>query len=371
MPDGSTPITTPPTSASLKYHEPGIYFGMTEEIYFGDASLGSSDAKNLTTDIEKFWEHSRFNPNRPDTETDAKLKGQALHKLVLEGEAAFDKAFTVDMVPENHPGALVTGKDLEAFCRNRKIAGYSGKAKADLIAMIKREAPEAIIFDEIYATFLAMAQRDGKKILKPKVAEEVRQAAAAMSINEHLANAFSGGPSEVSIFWRDEHGIPCKARIDKLKPRTLVDLKKSDNLRGRSFAEALRRDLVAYRYDIQAEHYFQGYAHLFEFAREGRIFGDCPLRADWGQRIADPEAIEFTWVFRSTVGAPICKGVRLPRTSPVLNRARREIAEGKRLYLDCMERFGPDQMWVSNTPIAELGETDFPRSFSEDAEVLS
>src|SRR3546814_14526079 len=45
-----------------------------------------------------------------------------------------------------------------------------------------------------------------------------------------LSKAFSGGHPEVSIFWQDEQtGISCKARLDYLKARAIVDLKTFSN----------------------------------------------------------------------------------------------------------------------------------------------
>ena len=49
----------------------------------------------------------------------------------------------------------------------------------------------------------------------------------SITLNPHLARAFQGGIPEVSVFWIDEHRIACKCRLDWLKPRTIVDIKKT------------------------------------------------------------------------------------------------------------------------------------------------
>lgn len=366
MPDGSNPSTLQPFAVPVP-HEPGVYFGLPEDEYHADPSLGSTDLKNLICDVETYWEHSRFNPARPDTETEAKLKGQALHKMVLEGPQSFDRAFIIDIDPANHPKALVTGKDLEAFCKARNIKGYSGKPKPELIKLVKEADPEAQIWDDTYALFLAMCARDGKKVLKPKTFEEIKQAAARMAVNTNLTNAFTGGMPEVSVFWVDERGVPCKCRIDFLKPRMMVDLKKCDNTRGRPFDFAIRRAIVDYRYDVQVAHYFQGYRALYDFAHAGQFFGDA--YNNWHKLIAPPPNMDFTFVFRSTQGAPICKGLRMRRDSAALNRATREIAQAKATYIDCLNRFGTDP-WVSNTPIEDLTDADLPVWMREETEAL-
>lgn len=366
MPDGSNPSAQIAGSIPAP-HPSGAYFRMSAEEYHADPSLGSSDLKSLPPggDIERFWINSRFNPDRVDNDTDDKLKGSATHKMVLEPHE-FERSFIQEIDPANHPGALVTAKDLESFCRERKIAGYSGKSKPELIRLVKEADPEAVIWDEVYALFQAMVARDGLKVLKPKTIAEVREAAARLNVNEHLRNAFRGGAAEVSVFWVDENGVPCKARYDWLKPRTIIDLKKCDNTRnGRPFDFAIRRAIVDYRYDIQAAHYLDGYKRLYAFAQEGRVFGTCPLPKDWPKLIAEPQDMKFTFVFHTSVGAPICKGVSVSADSSLLNRANHEIPLKKRSYLDNLERFGPSQPWYSNTPIMELTEADLPAYMRE------
>jgi hypothetical protein len=79
------------------------------------------------------------------------------------------------------------------------------------------------VFSEILETWKAMAERDSLEILKADAMHEVRQAATSITLNPR---AFQGGIPEVSIFRIDEYGVPCKCRLDWLKPRTIVDLKK-------------------------------------------------------------------------------------------------------------------------------------------------
>jgi len=125
-----------------------------------------------------------------------------------------------------------------------------------------------------------------------------------------------------------------------LKPRTIVDLKKCANTRERPFDVAVLLAIVEYRYDISARHYLDGFQYLCRFAAERRVFGDCPLRPDWHARIAAPDAMRWTWVFRQTEGAPVTKGLELLAGSSALHRAAREIVEAKQTYLSCLQMFG-------------------------------
>jgi hypothetical protein len=346
--------------------QPGVYFGLPSADYHSDPSLGSSDIKRLLQAPAVYWWHSHMNPDRPPPpDTLAMQKGRALHTLVLEGEEAFDRAYCCEPRPEAYPGALVTLEDLKGKCRDlgEPVSG----TKAELAKRIKTKDTNVIIFDDILAAFRVMAERDALEILKPDAMREVRQAAASITLNPHLVRAFQGGIPEVSVFWVDEYSIPCKARLDWLKPRTIVDLKKCANARERPFDVAVMLAIAEYRYDISARHYLDGYRYLYQFAAEGRVFGDCPLKPGWHQRIMPPEDMRWTWVFHQTEGAPVTKGLELLPGSSALHRAAREIVQAKQSYCACLERFGTAQ-WVSDAPIAALEDRNLPTWLREDTE---
>ena len=101
---------------------------------------------------------------------------------------------------------------------------------------------------------------------------EVRQAAAAITLNAHLVRAFEGGVAEVSVFWVED-GVPLKARFDYLKPRAIIDLKSFANQRERPVDVAIRAAIAEYRYDLQARHYCDGYVALCRLVRSARVFG--------------------------------------------------------------------------------------------------
>jgi hypothetical protein len=350
----------------LKPHEAGVYFNLPAAEYHADPSLGSGDLKRLLQAPAVYWWHSHMNPERPPSpDSAAKQKGRALHKLVLEGEEAFAAAFAIEPQPDGHPGCLVTLDDLKAKCRELGEA-VSG-TKVELAKRIKAKDAKAIIFDEILSTFRVMAERDGVEILKPDAMREVRQAAASITLNPHLARAFQGGIPEVSVFWIDEQGIPCKCRLDWLKPRTIVDIKKCANMRERPFDVAVLLAIAEYRYDVSARHYLDGYRHLYRFAAESRVFGDCPLKSRWPSRIATPDEMRWTWVFHQTDGPPVTKGLELLPGSSALHRATREIVQAKQTYLSCLEKFGTAQ-WVSDAPIETIDDTDLPLWMREDVE---
>src|SRR5262245_33934197 len=101
-----------------KPREPGIYFGLPSAEYHANQSLGSSDLKRLLQAPAVYWFHSHLNPDRqPTPDSPAKQKGRALHKLVLEGLEAFERAYSCETKPDAYPNALVTLEDLKVRCR--------------------------------------------------------------------------------------------------------------------------------------------------------------------------------------------------------------------------------------------------------------
>jgi hypothetical protein len=355
-----------PKPAQPLPREPGVYFGLPMAEYHADPSLGSTDLKALLVHPACYWQRSHMNPERSDDmDSPAKKIGRALHALVLEGEHGFSRQFAVEPTPEGYPGCLVTLDDLKAKCRalGEPVSG----SKAELSKRIKAKDRDAIIFDDILALFRAMVERDGLEVLKADAMAEVREAARNIKLNPHLARAFTGGAAEVSLFWVDEDGVPCKCRYDYLKPRTIVNLKKFANQRQRPIDLAIHLAIAEYRYDRQAKHYLDGYPHLVAAAHEGRVFGACPLPQGWERQIAAPEAIVYSWVFHGMDGPPVTVGRQITAASPALNRATREIALAKRLYRQCLAKYGTDR-WVADEPIVDLAETDLPAWMREGVE---
>jgi hypothetical protein len=361
------PSRQPSKQAEPERREPGVYFGLPAANYHADPSLGSSDIKRLLQAPPAFWHHSWMNPARPASpDSAAKLKGRALHALVLQGEKAFAEAFAIAPSREDYPNALVTLDDLKA--KLRTLCEPTSGTKDMLAKRIRLKLPDVVIFDDVLKIFRAVAERGKLEILSKEAACEVRKAAAAITSNPPLARAFTGGVPEVSVFW-EEDGVPLKARLDYLKPRCVIDLKGIANQRERPVDVAIRLAIAEYRYDIQARHYCDAYQALHTLAAQGRIFGDCPLNKGWHKRIVPPVDLRWTWIFHQTDGTLISKGRELSPLSPVLNKATREIAQAKASYRACLKLFGTDP-WADREPVREFTEDELVSWLLEGAEVL-
>lgn len=303
--------------AAAIIHQPGVYFGLADDIYHRDPALGSTDIKTLAFSPCDYWFKSPLNPDRPDAEsTPAQLFGSAVHKLVLEGRQAFEGRYAAT----EHNGSTKAGK------AERAEIEEAGKIA------IRRDD-----FDRILA------------------------AGATVAANTVLADAFSGGMPEVSIFW-EAGGIRRKCRIDYLKARASVDLKSIRNTRNIGFAQACRRAISDFRYDVQAQHYREGREALAGLVADGAVFGDHD--ASWLARLARAPAAAFVFVFYQAEGAPLSYGTVLSPENPILAIARETIDLAEANFVTFRDRYGLDRPWLLDEPLAELDLADMPAWFA-------
>ena len=303
----------------------GIYFGLPDSEYHKDAALGSTDIRRVLASPCDYWWGSPHNPLRPDdSPTPAQLFGRAVHKFVLEGEAAFVKAYA----PVDLPGNTKAGKS-------------------------EREAAES----------------EGKIPLKRDDWNRIMLSGQMIRSNPHLGEAFSGGHSEVSVFWKRPDGLRLKCRFDYLKVRAIADLKSIRNSRQIDFVEACRRSLADYRYEIQAEHYFEGRRAMRGLFNGGFVHWPSKVKGggagagsetEWLDRASASTEYAFVFVFWQADNAPITWACSLSPGNPILETARRDIENAFDRYKKFEKQFGLDQPWILQEPISELDLNDLP-----------
>jgi exodeoxyribonuclease VIII len=93
-----------------------------------------------------------------------------------------------------------------------------------------------------------------------KVAEAVR--------SHHLYNDLLKGASVEQSFRWEQHGVPCKARMDAIHGGMIVDLKTTQDASPDGFAKTL----AGLKYYVQAAHYLDGYAHSTGFEADRFVF---------------------------------------------------------------------------------------------------
>jgi hypothetical protein len=321
--------------AETKQLEPGIYLGLDEEIYHRDLSLGSGDMRNLLLSPCDYYWGSSLNPNREDDENDdtpARIRGRAMHKLVLQGEAEYDR---------------------EYMCGARNDAGMTPAEKGAATKAANARAAQL-----------------GLVALPAKDYDRIAIAAAMITKNPKLAGAFQGGIPEVSVFW-ERDGVRRKARIDYLKPRGVGDLKSITNIKKIEFRRACREAIANYRYDIQAAHYLEGRAALPRLVAEGRIFGpeggfksvdEIGEHADLLKRIALMKSFAFQIVFFQASKAPVTwSTIITPHDhNPLYQTALADLETAAGNYREFMEKFGPGNIWLMLDEPAELDIESMP-----------
>lgn len=292
----------------------GIYFGLDDSEYHADPALGSTDIRRLLKSGPDYWWESAHNPlKEEDDQTVAQKFGRAVHKFVLEGEVAFLGCYApVDL---------------------------SGTTKAGKVERAEIEAA-------------------GKTWLKRDDFNRILLSGQMIRANPNLSEAFSGGRSEVSVFWQRPDGIRLKCRFDYLKVRAISDLKSTRNSRGIDFVEACRRSMAEYKYEIQASHYAEGRAQIGPLHADGLVYGDCDPA--WLQKVADNPDFAFVFVFWQATSAPITWACSMSPGNPVMESGRHEIEQALERYRQFVATFGLENPWILSEPVREIDAADYP-----------
>lgn len=317
----------------------GIYFGLSDEDYHMDPALGSTDIRNLLRSAPDYWFESNLNPSKVFDEdiTPARLRGKAMHALVLEGKDAFASRFV--RRPDDPPGSTPADK-----------GNLTKAAKRDLCG-------------------------NGESLLHGDVYDAVLQSSVMVKRHPDLATAFTGGFSEVSVFWTrtQPDGIRCKCRFDYLKPRGFGDLKSITNTLGIDFRQACHNALAYNGYLLQGSHYLEGRAQLRGLFEDDAVFGldKAPEKSDdlerWEllKKIAETKPTGMVWVFYQAEGAPLVYGKAMSFDNPIVSYERERIEVAFRRYREWMQKFGPNQIWLLDEPVTELDESELPIRYGQ------
>jgi hypothetical protein len=345
--------------------EPGVYFGLDESAYHAVEAMSSSGVKLMKAHPMEYWARSAMNPLREDVSSDeetfAKLCGSAYHARIVEGREEFYDRYAPTLTIDDCPkGTLRTVEDIRAVLREHDGAKLGGN-KPELIARLLECDPCAKIFDVMLATY--EDEHDGKTFLPAKVIAKIEVAAAMIEKHPVLSKAFSGGVPEVSVFWTDEAtGIPCKSRMDYLKPKAIVDLKSFSNPHLKPVERAINAAFANGRYHIPAAMYLNAGSVAAEHIRKGRVFGDCDpaLLKALGQ---DHEKT-FLFIFQATGAAPIARGKTLPANTGLCQIGQLEIRHALEAMRANLDRYGRD-FWVDDAPITAFDDSEVPAYATE------
>jgi len=188
-------------------------------------------------------------------------EGISAHVALLE-PALFESKYARGIDPADYPNALVTGKDLEGFCRDSGIKGYSGKKKEELIDFIIGLGEKVEILDIIERDHAAHCAENNIEVIPAKVFDTVKKMRDVIFLNGY-GDLLADGHTEMSLINEDSD---LKCRFDfvgsyGIQP-VIVDYKTTSSAHPELFGAqahrmhywlkmALQRDLFVDYYGVE------------------------------------------------------------------------------------------------------------------------
>ena len=329
---------------STPAHEDGVYFGLNEDVYHADEALGSSSIKNLLMGPEIYWANTPMNPLYEPKETKATLRGDAYHKLILEGREAFEREFVVAPDPAiDYPNALHTVEEIKDALQ--ALGEKTSGRKSELIDRLLLANPKAQIWAVIEEQF--KDAHPDQRFITQKLLEEIAYASRFILANPYLKDAFDGGYSEVSIFWTDG-GVRRKCRIDYLKLAVWVDLKTYSNIYGARADVAIHTAAARNGHDLQAAWYRPGVQ-----AAKGLpwhvVAGEGPS-PEWEDAFRNGDELSAYYIYQAADKIPMARGKRMDYRLGVFKVAEARCETAVQTFLECTERFGQEPWIIPEKP---------------------
>jgi len=261
--------------------EPGIYFGLPEDIYFADTAISRSDIMALLDTPNTFWQQSWMNPAKQVKEKkEEMIFGSAFHKLLFEPKD-FSNHFFI-MPPEQ-------------FQRNKYMLTSTQ-------------------FDQLQRSIKVL--RAGKE-----------------------ANMFlRGGMPEVTIVF-DDGGVRYRTRHDYLCVPLTTEFKTSMSIDEWHLKNEFRRRGLHVQYALYVrsrQRFKEQYA-----AGEAAVYGQVDKK--WFHKFLEQELNDFIFIFqRKTEPFPY---LPLMPEADTYDDGFDDIEKTRRIYLQYMEYYGTGRPW--------------------------
>lgn len=312
----------------------GVYLDLSDDRYFAQDRLGSTDLVVLHRDPASWWYGSRHNPHRAERERTAELDfGSALHALVLEGEFAYERKVRIqpEFYPDRKTGEMKPWHGAAQFCRD----------------------------------WAEVNRGPGVIVLTEDADRRVRHMADLILNHPELGEPMRGGLSEVSVLWTSVDGVRLRARFDKLLPRFTVDLKTfGGDARGRTVKDQCL-GLVAQRdMDVQRYLYDVARTRMRELVEAGRVSGGNEHQREWIRKVAAVDVWRWCWVFYrrrddARPYAPVVKPILRPQEDATFDSGRRKAEVALQNHRTFRDRFGAVP-WAIVEPTEEPLDHEFP-----------
>lgn len=360
----------------------GIYFSLPEDQYHALPRLSASGIKTLLVSPLQFYMESWMNPEREESDdTAARKLGRAYHKLILEGDDAFDAGYAVAPEKSDFPDALDGAAALKEKCADLGLKKTG--TIPELCERIAYADPAVELWPVIKAA--AMEEAAGREVLTRSQWQEIQRMRYVLQHMPTVRSGFTGGYPEVSILWTDTMtGVRLKARMDYLKPRGTVagilDLKTFANVMEKPMELAAATEIQRNRYHVQPPVYFAAWEAGAAMWRERGAeavtvcAGPEPSEA-WLTEVFEARRPQFHFVFAKTGRVPDVVvrefaefetyGGNTLQPTEYFRGARTQFRRGVALFRRYMRDVGPDAPWVTDYGVKTLADTDFAMWFVE------
>ena len=347
----------------------GVYSNaeMSDDEYHALPRASNSIFKIASNNTMGAWSSSWMNPRRTNSDTEAKKTGRAYHKYILEGKAAFEQTHARTLNKDDYKDLLVTVADMTDWLSKMKLAVPTGKAKKDdLIKQIQRHPNAPPIFDVLIRKH--KEQNANKTLLKNNVYDDISIANAIIRNSETLNASVSNGEPEVTFLYTlllpeidgsdVIYSLPCKARLDYLKLKSIVDLKTFSNFSFQPTKKVVTRAIANYSYHVQSASYLQAWSYALKLIASKQTFGSNQFKRFVEKTANQPKS--FWFLFQQT-GAPVNYLCEMETSqSLTYENARYKLKEGQINFCRNFDHFGAEP-WVENAPVEILQDGDFPQ----------
>tara|TARA_R110002020_G_scaffold48382_5_gene137990 strand:- start:11388 stop:12488 length:1101 start_codon:yes stop_codon:yes gene_type:complete len=273
--------------------------------------------KFAINDPMEAWSKSWLNPRYKDEKTDAMKTGSAYHKRFLEGSEAFAATYKTALKKEDYQNLLVTIKDMKEWLSAYNIPIVSKATKSDLIALIQEQEHAPPLWDVLVENH--KTKHAGMDIIKQDTVNEIEFAHSLIEQDPIASAAITGGQPEVSLLYTlhlNEDGpggevykIKCKARIDYLKYKSLIDLKTFSNYMSAPLMRVINKNIVDRKYNVQAVSYLQAWHYSIQNIKDNKMHGSSGFKSYLID--SSKHAKEFWFLFQQTK-VPNAKLVKFP-----------------------------------------------------------
>ena len=314
----------------------GVHLNLSDEDYFGQDALGSTDLVSLSKKRWGWWWSSRHNRRRKEKVNKDRWFGTALHAIVLEGVAAYEARYAVEPDPREYPNAINTIPEMKKALTDAgfRLSGVSNWRAADWRAAMRTNMPSTPVWDNVLedakdrALGREMVSSDDDWTLRfmRDVANSVER-----TDNIDIRALFDDAlprMAEVSVFWT-EAGVRRRARLDYMVPAFDLDLKSMGTWKGRPLPFEIGEISAQRGLDIQRADHFDARVEIYRAIAEGRVYGGSPEQRNWIATFPEraPEW-DYVWMFYQK---PDMTDGRAPVILPVYDHSWETYPGGERV----------------------------------------